>query len=41
MLINSGIFLALSYTSFKISGLILRSLIHFKLMLVRDKKTWI
>jgi hypothetical protein len=34
MPINSSVFPALSYTNFKDSGLILRSLIHFELTLV-------
>jgi hypothetical protein len=38
MSINSNVFTALSCTSFSISGLILRSLIHFKLILVQGER---
>jgi hypothetical protein len=35
--IASSVFPALSYTSFKVSGLILRLLIHFELLVQGDK----
>jgi hypothetical protein len=38
MPINSSVFPALSCTSFKVSGLILRSLIHFELTHAQDHK---
>jgi hypothetical protein len=38
MSIASSIFSALSCASFKVSGLILRSLIHFELILVQGYK---
>jgi amino acid permease len=38
MLINSSIFPALSCTSFKVSDLILRSLIHFELICVQSER---
>jgi hypothetical protein len=37
MLINSNVFHALSYTNFKVSGFILRSLIYFELILVQGE----
>jgi hypothetical protein len=36
--VASRVFLAISYTNFRVSGLILRSLIHFELMLVQDDR---
>jgi hypothetical protein len=36
--IASRVFPALSYTNFKVSGLILRSLIHFELILVQGER---
>jgi hypothetical protein len=38
MPIASGLFPALSYTSFKVLGLILSSLIHFELILIQGDK---
>jgi hypothetical protein len=41
MSIISSVFLALSCTSFRVSGLILRSFIHIQLLLCRGWQVWI
>jgi hypothetical protein len=38
MPINFSVFPALSCTSFKVSGLILRSLVHFELILAQGER---